>query len=223
MAPKIFLDFRERKIEPLLRSLFEDVEVKTLPVGDIFMVFDTHGVLVERKSACDFLNSIKSNRLWEQLRRMHVDRLDNVPVARRILLIHGQIEDVIEEAGMRWSHVMGAYQDIQFNYRIPIFHAPDEHAMGEFFRILVKREMENKNAGEIKELWSRAIPKKAMSDEEWKIYVLSSFPFVGEKIARALLSHFGSIERIATASVEELKNVEGIGEKKARRIHELFH
>ncbi|RLF36187.1 MAG: ERCC4-type nuclease, partial [Thermoplasmata archaeon] len=48
-------------------------------------------------------------------------------------------------------------------------------------------------------------------------------PNVGEVLARNLLNHFGSISRIANAGIEELKLVEGIGDKRARQIYELFH
>ncbi len=220
---RIHLDYRERKIEGLLRERLKEVLTEPLPVGDILIEFDGYGVIIERKSASDFAASIKNNRLWEQLRRMLVSRVLDVPIRRRALLIHGDIYEMIEQSGLRWSHIMGAYQDIQFNYGIPVFHAPDDEALVEFLRILILREEGGKNSGEIKELWSRAVPKKNMSDEEWRIYVLSSLPFVGEKMARNLLAQFESIERIARANISELKKVEGIGDKKARRIYRIFH
>lgn len=39
----------------------------------------------------------------------------------------------------------------------------------------------------------------------------------------ALLDHFGSVERIKQASVEELREVKGITEKLAEKIREYFH
>ena len=52
---------------------------------------------------------------------------------------------------------------------------------------------------------------------------MSSLPNVGEVLARNLIDHFGSIADIANASVEELREVEGVGEKKATQIYEAFH
>ena len=48
--------------------------------------------------------------------------------------------------------------------------------------------------------------------------VLDDFPGLGEKKRRALLGHFGSLERLRKASLEELQEVEGIGPKLAKQI-----
>jgi len=46
---------------------------------------------------------------------------------------------------------------------------------------------------------------------------------VGPVRRRALLQHFGSAERIATASQEELEGVPGVPARTARRIYEQLH
>jgi len=48
-------------------------------------------------------------------------------------------------------------------------------------------------------------------------------PFVGNKLAKNLLDHFGSVSSIANASVKELEEVKLIGEKKAKLIYQIFH
>ncbi|HEB37689.1 MAG TPA: ERCC4-type nuclease, partial [Thermoplasmatales archaeon] len=35
--------------------------------------------------------------------------------------------------------------------------------------------------------------------------------------------HFGSIAAVANATIEELREVDGVGEKKATQIYEAFH
>ena len=40
---------------------------------------------------------------------------------------------------------------------------------------------------------------------------------------RALLNHFGSAKSVESASFEDLKSVEGIEEKVAKKIHDFFH
>ena len=49
---------------------------------------------------------------------------------------------------------------------------------------------------------------------------LDGIPGVGAARRKALLTHFGSLKKVAAASVEELAQVPGIGPSVARRIHE---
>ena len=222
MQPALMVDYRERRIIPLLEKTL-DFNVANLQVGDFLIIRGDSCMLVERKESVDFVQSMLNNRLWEQMRRMLVDEVLGKKVVRRALVIHGSISEAIENREIGWNNVMGAMMDIQYNYRIPVFHAEDDDALLEFLRIAVKRELAGKNEEGIKELWARPIPKREMSDEDWRVYVLSSLPFVGEKLARKLLEHFGTIEKIARANIIELKKVPGIGDKKARRIYRVFH
>ncbi len=46
---------------------------------------------------------------------------------------------------------------------------------------------------------------------------------VGELSAQDLAEHFGSLEKIKKTSLEELENIEGVGEKVAKSIYVWFH
>ena len=218
---KIYIDYRERRIKRILEDY--PLDIVNLPVGDYLLQFEGYGVLVERKSARDFISSMKNNRLWEQMRRMLAPEVMEIPIKRRALLIHGTFSDLLLLSGFGWNHIMGAFMEIQFKYGIPIFQAEDDESLQEFFRILIKREEEGKNEGDVEKRWMRVPPRRVMSEQEWKIYILSSLPNVGEKLAKNLLKRFGSIEKIAKANIIELKKVEGIGDKKARQIYRIFH
>jgi len=220
---QVLVDYREKSVLSKIEDILKDFELVNLPVGDFLLIFDDYGVLVERKSAQDFINSMKTNRLWEQMHRLLAEEVMGYHIKRRALLLHNYLEDEVILGGFGWNHIMGALMEIQFKYGIPVFHAESDDAFREFFRILIKRECEGKNEGEIEKRWMRIPPKKEMSEEEWKIYTLSSLPYIGEKLAKNLLTHFGSIEKIARANIIELKKVEGIGDKKARQIYRIFH
>ena len=51
---------------------------------------------------------------------------------------------------------------------------------------------------------------------------LEEIPNIGTKRINMLLEHFGSIEEIKKASIEELKKVKGIDRKIAERIVEYY-
>lgn len=52
--------------------------------------------------------------------------------------------------------------------------------------------------------------------------VLDGIPAVGEFRKKALLTHFGDIEKIKKAPIEELQKVSGIGKETAVQIHNFF-
>ena len=53
--------------------------------------------------------------------------------------------------------------------------------------------------------------------------LLDQISGVGRSRKRALLNHFGSAKSVESASFEDIKSVEGIEEKVAKKIHDFFH
>ena len=53
--------------------------------------------------------------------------------------------------------------------------------------------------------------------------LLDQISGIGRGRKRALLHHFGSAKSVESASFEDLKSVEGIEDKVARKIHDFFH
>ena len=53
--------------------------------------------------------------------------------------------------------------------------------------------------------------------------LLDNISGIGKGRKRALLNHFGSAKSVEAASFEDLKSVEGIEEKVAKKIHDFFH
>lgn len=56
----------------------------------------------------------------------------------------------------------------------------------------------------------------------WRVLNGLGIPFVGERTAQILANHFGSLDEIAGASVEELQEVEEVGPKVAESIRQFF-
>jgi excinuclease ABC subunit C len=53
--------------------------------------------------------------------------------------------------------------------------------------------------------------------------VLESIPGIGDGRKKALLRHFGALKRVREATLEELRGVEGFGERQAAAVHGFFH
>ena len=214
---KVILDYRERRVLKYFVKFCDYLEITNLPIGDILFEY---GLIVERKSADDFVSSIRNRRLWEQLKILReCEEIMGIPIQRKLLLIHGSFASYP-------APIAGAIYEIIFNYQIPVVKL-ENYELEDYLRILYKREKEGKNSLQPEESFklfkARKTVKRELSEEEWKIYILSSMPEVGEVLAKRLIERFGSIHNIANATVGQLMQVEGIGEKKAKKIYRMFH
>ncbi|MFB0564039.1 MAG: helix-hairpin-helix domain-containing protein, partial [Candidatus Lokiarchaeia archaeon] len=61
---------------------------------------------------------------------------------------------------------------------------------------------------------------KKLREKKLKKSILESIPGVGRKRRNELLKHFGSIENLRNATVEEIKSVPSISEELAKKIHD---
>ncbi|NIO37641.1 ERCC4-type nuclease [Candidatus Bathyarchaeota archaeon] len=229
---KLLVDHRERSLAILLQDVCEEIAFVQLPIGDYLLVSDSNAVIVERKTVSDFLSSVRSNRLWDQLlRMMKAEMVLGQEIKRRLLLLHGNFHDYLMEVDYEhpedmlkhWSQIIGAYLEIIYVYNTPIIHAESDLAFKAFMRILIKREASGKNDRLPAARWYRKPARADLPVEDRKKYILSALPYVGDQLAKNLLSHFETISQIACASVEELRKVPKIGRKKAELIHSIFH
>lgn len=220
---RFLVDHRERSIVSLLENVCKEISFTQLPIGDYLLVSDSMGIVVERKTVSDFLSSVRTNRLWDQLlRMMKTEKVFDYEIKRRILLLHGSFQDYLSEADYgtpedmlkHWSQLMGAYLEIIYVYNTPIIHAESDTALKAFFRILIKRECTGKNDKSPDARWYRKPVRANLPVKDRKKYILSALPYVGDRLAENLLAHFDTISQVAYASVDELQKLPKIGKKK---------
>ena len=65
---------------------------------------------------------------------------------------------------------------------------------------------------------TQAKRKKAISRS-----LLDQISGIGSIRKRAILNHFGSARAVESASLDEIKSVEGVEEKVAKKIYNFFH
>jgi len=63
---------------------------------------------------------------------------------------------------------------------------------------------------------------RKLRDKKITSSVIDTIPDIGEKTRKLLLNHFGSVEAVSGAELDELRDVEGIGEKTALKIYNFF-
>jgi Fanconi anemia group M protein len=205
MLAKIFVDFREREMAKLLESLGIEVTVKNLEVGD-YVISDK--VAIERKTAQDFVASIidPERNLFRQM--ADLARTYDRP----ILILEGRD---LYTSQMNAGSIRGAMISVAVDWGVPIIPTEDRDETASVIALLARREMREGRQPKVHG------HKTARTLKEQQEYLVSAISSVGPTVARNLLKHFSSVEKIMTASSEQLQEVELVGPKIASRIREL--
>jgi DNA ligase (NAD+) len=95
-------------------------------------------------------------------------------------------------------------------------------SMPDLYRLTKERLMELDGYGEISAGNAVAAIEASKVQPFFRVLFGLNIPHTGWVTARNLAQHFGSIDRLATASQEEIQEVEGIGPDRAEAIAEWF-
>lgn len=204
---ELVMDPREATSSTARGLLARGIRVKTSPLHTGDYAVSDH-ILVERKTAADFLASLKDGRLFEQL-----PRLARSPTG--ILLIEGDPYRVA--SGVSPSALSGALAAAAADHHVSIVPVPDAEVAADFLVSLARREhREGRTAA------TRLGPIPRAPEAQLR-FILEGVPGVGPVLARRLLERYGSIAAVVNASESELQDVEGVGVETARGLHEAFH
>ncbi len=205
-APVVTADHRETasRVVEVLSDLGAAISISRLEQGD-YAIGDR--ILVERKTARDFVDTLVDRDLMGQLRRLSESCL------RPVLIIEGG--DLYTQRDIHPNAIRGALAAIAVDFGVSILFSRDEADTAGILFVLARRAEDG--PGE------RKVPlhKSYQSLREQQELVVASFPEIGARYARLLLEHFGSVQALVNAEKEELMKVPGIGEKKAEKIYEL--
>lgn len=202
---KIIADYREdTDMVMYLKECDADVDVRPLQVGDFLTSAET---VVERKTRTDFENSIIDGRIFKQLENMKLNYKNVIVV----------VEGARGEERIRKEALLGAYASMITDYNASLFFTQNKFRTAELIFAIAKHEQ----FAEKKPIRLFAKRKSSMLSEQ-QLVLVESLPMIGRKKAEALLKHFGSIKNLSKASAKQLSEVEGIGEKRAKIIFEIF-
>ncbi len=198
----IIADYREKPsgIPDFLLQSGVVVNFNQLKAGDYII---NEEIVVERKSAEDFIQSLIAGRLFvqcAQLSKMHLHPL---------LLIEG--DPCLTPHNIDKQAVKGALLSIATAWQIPILYAQNYEDSAEMIRLLAKQRIQRKHF--IK--YSRPKPKRIRNH---RLQFLQGLPKIGAVTASRLLDHFGNIQTVINADVKALQEVEGIGKVMAAKI-----
>lgn len=205
---KVIADHREASSSVLreIHRLDIEVEVQQLEVGDFIL---SERVGVERKTVKDFLQSIIDGRLLEQAKNLAET------FERPILILEGK--DLYTQRGIHPNAVRGTLACVSVDYHIPILNTENEKETAKMIESIAGREQKEGKT----EIPVRS-ERKSLTLTELQRFVVEGLPGISAVLAKRLLDHFGSVEMVMKASEEELREVHGIGNEKARDIRRVL-
>ncbi len=205
--PLIYVDHREAKsgVTRALSNLGVIIKTTTLTVAD-YQIGSEIGV--ERKSSKDFVKSIIDKRLHKQAKEL-VTNFQNP-----LIILEGEN---IYTSSLNPNAVRGALASIAVDFGIPIIptRSPEDTA-AMLYRIAVRDHEERPREIQLR------TEKKPLTIWEQQLYIIESLPNVGPITARKLLEEFGTVKDVINASKEDLKKIDGIGDKIAQKIRAVI-
>jgi DNA excision repair protein ERCC-4 len=178
-----------------------------LPVADYVLNSET---AVERKSVQDLVTSVYDGRLFYQAARL------SASFAKPYLLIEGDPKEV-EKIAKNLKSYYGAIANVTMAYGLRVLYtaSPRETA------IAISELLAHARAKPLVKIPAE-VPPKAKSVPQQQLYLLSSLPGVGRRLAERLLLKYGTPRRVMNLTAGELAMTTGIGWKRAERIKEMM-
>ena len=204
---EISVDYREKPsgLPELLVDAGFEVAISKLPYCDYII---NHEISVERKTGRDFVCSIIDGRLFKQASWMR--KRTNRPVYLLEGSPYHNNVDIYKKA------IKGAMLSIQVAWCIPIIYSRSMVDTCNIFKIIATQQ---ESQTELLELRHGFRSKKMISK---RLYLLQGLPNIGPVMALRLIKHFKTVHRVMNASPDELKEVEGVGEETADKIHAIL-
>lgn len=214
----IIIDNRETRsvIPQKLEALKVPISYATLEVGD-YVVCGNESLVVSRKEVGDYIGSMKSGHLNNELLEMSA----NYPYT--VLIAEGFVSEALMYRQMP-----------RLNYNANLAHAILKRSpTGKSGVIsIVTVDTSTDTANLLKSfhdcltledgLIRTPVLETKKNNEDPSLYILASFPHVGRVRAERLLKHFITLEGVLNADESELCKIEGIGEIISQSIKKTY-
>lgn len=178
------------------------VTTQNLKVGD-YIINDE--IVIERKTTQDFAQSIIDGRLFRQAENMK-KRFDYSAFIIEGNNLYNTSIDIHSHA------IKGAIVSLGLIWQIPVFFANNNKDTALLLWLIA-----NQNLQAHTELSYRP-GRRPKRFRKKQLYILQGLPQVGQKLAVQLLDQFGSVEKVISASEEELMQIRGLGKIKSKKI-----
>ena len=204
----VYVDHRE-KGNPVIKELIDlgvNIKLEKLDTADYVL---GSNVAVEFKAQDDFVDSLLDGRLFQQLKAMKSNFI------KPVILVEGS-RDLYSIRNIHHNSIRGMLSSIAVDFSVPIVYSKTFKESAAMLVAMAKREQEKSGKD-----FSFHGSRKPLSFKDQQEYIVGSFPSVGPSLAKELLKKFGTVEKIVNATEDELKEVDLVGEKKAKTIKDI--
>ena len=210
-AVQIVVDDRERPgVVPELEKLKGVVvKIERLTVGDYCV---DGAVLIERKTAADFAQSLIDGRLFCQAGRMSTSHL------RPAYIVEGTSAEWSGLGVSREESLQGALVSLMLIFDVPVFRSSDQAETARLILYIGTQLVRLRDPGYAPYRQAKAKRKKTR-----QLRVLQSLPGIGPDRAKRLLEHFKTVRACFSATTTELMEVEDIGPKTAAAVDQIIN
>ena len=217
----IIIDHREPdSLEDWFKKQHIDIQTQRmeLEIGDYLIVVDDRVVPVERKTSDDFVGSLHSKHLNNQLYSLSFHYPES------FLIITGRFDEIILEGGTTRKSLIGARVSAVTKRaesgacgRINIIPLEDDFDLPFCLYTLHKKIGDG-------DFTRSPIPIGKKEDKKAILSMICQcLPGVGLEKATKIAEKFTNLKSLVNATIEELEGVEGIGSKSAEKIYEVLN
>lgn len=194
-------------------ALLAEMGVQIVPIaedeGNVDRYVLSKRLAVERRTGNSFPRGILDKTLFTSA--IYLREHFRIPV----LIVEGQVN--YQYVGISPQAVRGVLSSMLLLYGMSVLATPTVEETAALIAMIARQEQVG-----IPEI--SLIPKrKATSLDDMQRRVVEMLPGSGMVMARDLLQHFGSIERIVRATEGELRSLRGVGARKARQMLKVLH
>ena len=206
---QILCDMRESRsgiIEALQLQPDAKVQVGELETGDYVLSGD---MVVERKTALDFIQSIMGGRLFNQVGKMRLN------FSRPVFLIVGDVHAT--RSAITREAIDGALSFLVAIHGCTVLYVKDQTAAAGLIYRLAKQAQHGLGY-EVAFRRGKTAPGRGEA-----LFMIEGTPGVGPSTALKVLNHFRSVHAFFNATMEDLRQIPGLGPKKVERIYQAIH
>jgi DNA excision repair protein ERCC-4 len=209
IPPRVVVDERERNsgVPDFLSKLDVRVYFSRLSVGDYVV---SPEIAVERKSLGDLVSSVYDGRLFVQASQI------STSFKKPYLVVEGDVKE-LGSLTKNLNSYYGALASVTLAYDLRLIHTANPSETAIAIAALVKQSR------------ARPLPPgvvslapKGKDEPQQQLYLISSIPGVGLKLAKRMLYRYGTPRKIMNLTESQLSMVPGLGPKRAARISHML-